>query len=304
MKSIKELLKINGKETTEAIKKHICDAVNKHKVNGVIMGVSGGIDSALLIALSVQALGKEKVHAYFLHDKNSEKDSEDKARLMTEWLGLKLNVGSIANAMREKEKKALFFKCMAALPSFAPPIIASIYYIIVGETPYMTTLRQNELKKDRFKKWIYEHIMDGVEKMFDGPCEERRIVLEKIAKKENLLLIGAGNRSEDLTGWFTIKGVDNMPVSPIAGLYKTQVRQLSEHLGIPAVIQKRESSPDVLRGVNDTLALGMDFDKIDAVLYGIENTFSDEDIMVYGLTEKEIIKVRDIHKLSAWKREM
>lgn len=303
MKSVKELLSINGKETAESIEKHIRDAVDKHKVRGILMGLSGGIDSALLATLAVQALGKDRVHAYFLPDKNSEKDSEEKSRLVADWLGLKLNIRSIGKAMREKEKGAHFFKWLSALPRFAPAVIASLYYIVVGETPYITTLRQKEIKKSRFKKWIYEHIMKGVEEMFDGPCTERRVVLEEVAKKENLLLIGAGNRSEDLTGWFTIKGVDNMPVSPIASLYKTQVRQLAEYLDIPTVVRKRESSPDVLRGANDTLALGMDFDKIDVVLYGIEHSLSDEDIIEYGLNEREIKKIRDIVSLSAWKRE-
>lgn len=302
MKSGKELLKIDVKEAAERIELCIRSAVDEHKTRGILMGLSGGIDSALLAALSVRALGKDMAHVYFLYDKNSEKDSEDKARLVADWLGLKLNIKSIEGSMREKEKNAPFFKWISALPRFAPPVIASLYYIVVGETPYITTLRQNEIKKNKFRKWVYEHMMKGVEEMFDGPCIERRIVLEEVAKRENLLLIGAGNRSEDLTGWFTIKGIDNMPVSPIAGLYKTQVQQLAEYLEIPAVIQKQESTADVLRGATDSLALGMNYDKIDIILYSIEHGFSDEDIMEYGLVENEIKKVREINRLSAWKR--
>ena len=191
---------------------------------------------------------------------------------------------------------------ISALPPFVMPVIASIYYIIVGETPYITTLRKMEYKKSGFKKWIYDNMISGVEIMFDGPCEERRKALEEIATKENLLLIGSGNRSEDQTGWFTIEGVDNMPCSPIGCLYKTQVRQLSEYLNIPDAIVKCVPSADVLKGANDTLALGMEFDKIDIILYGIENNLTDEDIMQYGPTKKEIEKVRKINRLSEWRR--
>ena len=302
MRSAKELLKIDAKETAGRIENHIQHIVAESRANGALMGLSGGIDSTVLATLAVRALGKDRVSAYFLHDKNSEKDSIEKARLVAEGLGLNLNIGSIDAVMREKEKNAAFFKFISTLPPFVLPFMSSLYYIIVGETPYMTTLRKEELKKSRFRRWIYNNVVNGLESMFDGPCTVRRVVLEKIAKEKNLLIIGSGNRSEDLTGWFTMDGIDNMPHSPIMGLFKTQVRQLAEHLDVPGVIQKRAPSPDVLKGVDDTLALGMSFDKIDIVLHGIENKMSDDELKEYALTKGQIARVRKIHKMSAWKR--
>jgi len=302
MKSAKELLKIDAKETAGQIENHIRHIVSENRANGALIGLSGGIDSTVLAALAVRALGKERVSVYFLQDRNGEKDSIEKARLAAEGLGLDLNVGSIDAVMREKEKNAAFFKFISALPPFVLPFMSSVYYVVVGETPYMTTLRKEELKKSKFRRWIYGNIVNGLEDMFDGPCTVRRVVLEKIAKEKNMLIIGSGNRSEDLTGWFTMDGIDNMPHSPIMGLFKTQVRQLAEHLDVPGVIQKRAPSPDVLKGVDDTLALGMSFDKIDIVLHGIEHNMSDDELMEYGLTKDQIAKVRKIHKMSAWKR--
>lgn len=302
MKPAKELLRIDEKETAERIEKYIRTCVDENRVSGVLIGLSGGIDSTVLTTLAVRAVGKDRTCVYFLHDKNSEKDSINKARLVADQLGLNLNIGSVDAVMREKERNASFFKLISTLPPFVIPVLASLYYIIVGETPYITTLRKEEFKKSKFKRWVYENIVNGLETMFDGPCIERRKVLERVAKENNFLLIGSGNRSEELTGWFTIEGIDNMPVSPIAGLYKTQVRQLAEYLNIPITIRKREPSPDVLKGANDTLALGMSFEKIDAVLYAIENELPDEHIIEYGLTKSEIMRVRNIHHLSSWKR--
>ena len=302
MKFAKDLLDIDGKEVSGEIEKYIQNVAAENKVNGVLIGLSGGLDSTVLTTLAVRALGKDKVCVYFLHDKNSEKDSMDKARLVAEGLGLNLNVGSIDAVMREREKNAAFFQFISILPPFVLPFVSSLYYIVVGETPYMTTLRKEELKKSKFKRWVYKNIVDGLESMFDGPCAERRIVLEKVASEKNLLLLGSGNRSEDLTGWFTIKGVDNMPHSPIMGLLKTQVRKLAEYLDVPQAIQKRAPSPDVLKGADDTLALGMSFDKIDVILYGIEKNLSDELIIEYGLTKNQIARVRKIYNMSAWKR--
>lgn len=302
MRSAKELLNIDAKETAERIEKHIRHIVTETKVNGILMGLSGGLDSTVLVTLAVRALGKERVCVYFLQDRNGEKDSINKARLVAEGLGLSLNIGSIDDVMREKEKDAAFFKFISILPPFVLPFMSSLYYIIVGETPYMTTLRKEELKKSKFRKWIYGNIVNGLESMFDGPCATRRVVLEKIAKEKNLLLIGSGNLSEDLTGWFTVNGVDNMPHSPIMGLLKTQVWQLAEYLNVPVAVQKRKPSADVLKGADDTLALGMSFDKIDIILHGIEHNMPDNELMEYGLTKSQIARVRKIHKMSAWKR--
>jgi len=293
---------MDGKATSEKIEEYIRRSLKESGRSGIIMGLSGGVDSALLAALAVRALGKEKVTVYFLHDKNSEPDSLDKAHLIAGRLGLKLNLGSIEKTMREKEKNAAFFKWISGMPKSLIPIIAGMYFIVVGETPYVTVLRKNEIKKNRFKKWVYDHIMKGVEEMFDGPCETRRIVLQKIADENNLLLIGAGNKSEDMTGWFTVKGVDNMPCSPIACLYKTQVRELAVYLDIPNVVSKRAPSADVLKGANDALALGMDFGKIDIILHGIEKGLEDVDIVQYGVSIPQIKRVRQIHKLSEWRR--
>lgn len=298
----KELLNIDWKQATEQIEQYLRDSVTNAGTNGIIMGLSGGIDSALVSTLAVRALGKEKVSVYFLHDKNSEKDSESKARLMAEWLGLTLKLGSIETRMREREKDAKAFKILSSMPASLMPLAASLYYIIMGEIPYVTVLRKNEFKKGKFRKWMYDNFLIGLESMFDGPCEERRVVLEEIAAKENLLLIGTGNRSEDLMGWFTVKGVDNMPCSPAKGLYKTQVRQLSEYLGVPDEILKRKPSADVLRGADDTLALGMSFEKIDIILCGIEREMSEDEITQYGVTKSEIEKVHRINHLSSWRR--
>lgn len=302
MKSVDELLRIDAKATAENIENHIKHIVSENNVNGVLMGLSGGLDSTVLVTLAVRALGKDKVTVYFLHDRNSEKDSLDKARLVAEGLGLKLNVGSIDEIMREKEKGAAFFKFLSKLPPMTLPVIASLYYVVVGETPYITTLRKEEMKKSKFRRWLYKNIVNGLEEMFDGPCATRRVVLEKIAKEKNLLIIGSGNLSEDLTGWFTVNGIDNMPHSPIMGLLKTQVRQLAHYLNIPTEVQKRAPSADVLRGADDTLALGMSFSKIDIILYGIMHNMPDQDIMKYGLTKNQVGRIRKIHKMSAWKR--
>jgi NAD+ synthase len=301
-RSVKELLSLDSEKTSADIQAYIRRSVEEKKAAGVMLGLSGGIDSALVAVLAVKALGKDRVHVYFLESKNSEKDSLDKARVIADWLGLKLNVSSIEDAMSERGKGEHFFNALSSMPKFMVSFMASFYFVVVGETPYITTLRKNEIKKSKFKKWVYDHVMNGVEKMFDGPCKVRRIVMQKLADEKNMLLIGAGNKSEDLTGWFTVDGIDNMPVSPIKNLYKAQVNELSAYLGVPGAVLKRKPTADVLKGATDALALGMDYGKIDIILCGMEKKMSDAEIIQYGVSIPEIMRVRKIYNLSAWKR--
>jgi NAD+ synthase len=298
----KELLQVDAEAAVNKMVEYVRTWAGEERRDGVAMGLSGGVDSALLAAVAVRAMGKDSVHAWFLQDKHSEKDSLEKARAVAGWLGLKLNIGSINETMREKEKEAHFFRLLAKMPKFTLPVLASIYYIVVGESPYITVLRKNEIRRSRLKRWIYDNMMSGVEEMFDGPCAERRVVMERIAKENNWLLIGSGNRSEDMTGWFTIDGIDNMPCSPIVFLYKTQVKQVASHMGVPDLILKRKPSADVLKGADDALTLGMSFEKIDIVLYGIDHGMSDAELMKCGVSIPEITRVRRIHHLSEWRR--
>ena len=302
MKSAKELLNIDEKNTACRIEGYIKGVFDCSRARGVLIGLSGGIDSAVLSTLAVRTLGRDKVSVYYIYDKNNEEESERKARLMADWLGLKLNVLSIEARMNEKERTAPFFMGLSGLPPFMISGISGLYRLIMGETPYVSTLRKRSTEGNRFKRWIYNHTVKNLEFMFDGGAIERRKVLEEIAKKENLLILGAGNHSEEMTGWFTNGGIDNMPFSPIMGLYKIQVRQVAAYWEIPPEIQKQESSPDMLKGVNDELTLGMDYNKVDIILCGIERGLNDEDIMEYGPTKIEIKRIREMCDLSNWKR--
>ncbi|MDP3789342.1 MAG: NAD(+) synthase [Candidatus Omnitrophota bacterium] len=302
MKSAKELLKIDEKSTVCRIEGYIRGVFDASRTRGVLIGLSGGIDSAVLSTLTVRALGKDKVSAYYIYDKNNDKELERKSGVMADWLGLKLNKLSIESRMSEKEHSAPFFIGINGLPQFAISGISGLYRLIMGETPYVSTLRKRATEGNIFKRWIYNHTVKNLELMFDGGCVERRKVLEEIAKKENLLILGAGNHTEEMTGWFTNGGIDSMPFSPIMGLFKNQVRQTAAYLGMPSEIQKQESTADILKGADDELALGMDYDKIDVILCGMERGLSDEDIMQDGPTKSEINRMREMYNLSNWKR--
>ena len=94
-------LKIDEIKAVEGIKTYLQRVYDEHHASGVLLGLSGGIDSAVLAALVVDSLGKNFVHLAYLFDQHSEQVCHRNARIVTDWLGLELEEKSIEPAMRE-----------------------------------------------------------------------------------------------------------------------------------------------------------------------------------------------------------
>ncbi|MEM2087565.1 MAG: NAD+ synthase [Thermoproteota archaeon] len=95
----------------------------------------------------------------------------------------------------------------------------------------------------------------------------RMLILYHEAAVKNGLVIGTGDRSEILMGYFTKYGDGGADILPIAGLYKTQVRQLAEYLKIPEKIRVKPPSPALWPGQTAEGELGVDYETLDTVLY-------------------------------------
>jgi len=83
-------LTINPKREVEEIERHIRELVDANSAKGIIIGLSGGIDSGVLAALAVRTIGRQCVRAYYLYDRDSSKQSQANANLIADWLGIEL----------------------------------------------------------------------------------------------------------------------------------------------------------------------------------------------------------------------
>ncbi|RLE73500.1 MAG: NAD(+) synthetase [Thermoprotei archaeon] len=95
----------------------------------------------------------------------------------------------------------------------------------------------------------------------------RMTLLYYYANLNNALVVGTGDKSELLIGYFTKYGDGGVDILPIGDLYKTQVRQLAIHLGIPKDIAEKPSSPALWPGQTAEGELGMSYSEVDLVLY-------------------------------------
>ncbi len=106
----------------------------------------------------------------------------------------------------------------------------------------------------------------------------RAVVLYYHANKRRGLVVGTGDKSEIMMGYFTKFGDGACDVLPLADMYKTSVRHLARVLGIPKRIYSKPPSPELWPGQIAEEELGVEYDKLDAILWGLERWMDPKDI--------------------------
>ena len=209
-------LKINPKLVKELLVRFIQEETHKVGMSRVVVGLSGGVDSALSAALAVEALGKENVICVILPHKTSSKDSLSDAKLFAEKFGVRTEIFDITPATDA----------------------------IIAREPNMDNVRKGNI----FSR-------------------TRMIILYDTSARERALVLGTSNKTEMLLGYGTIFGDMAHAINPIGDLYKTQVWQLAEFVGVPEKIVKKKPSADLWAGQTDEQELGYTYEEIDKVLY-------------------------------------
>lgn len=246
------------------------------------------------------------MHALYLYDRDSQKKFREYAQRVAGGLGINFEIRSITALANERQTyKPFAMKLLAVLPTLNRLIILSahpIYHILLRENPYALTLKKGGTARSPLARLIFRALPGPVEASFNHRHQIRKEILERYAAEKNLLLIGAANRSESFVGWFVKDGVDDLPIEPLLGLYKNQVRQLGRYLGVPEEIVSQVPMPDMLKGVGDEAMVGYSYNKIDRVAYVVEHGLRPEVAFEDGVSPKEFSGISALHELSAWKR--
>ena len=122
----------------------------------------------------------------------------------------------------------------------------------------------------------------------------RAVALYYLANLDRGLVVGTGDKSEIMLGYFTKFGDGACDIEPLADLYKTSVRDLAKHLGIPGKIRSKPSSPELWPGQTAANELGLGYDKIDMILWGLERWLKPEEISKEArLPVAQVRKIRD-----------
>ncbi|MHC4574769.1 MAG: NAD(+) synthase, partial [Planctomycetota bacterium] len=281
---LNSLLAFDAKNEAGRIEKHVQELLSVNSAEGIILGLSGGVDSAVVAVLAVRATGRERVFAYYLYDKDSSRRSRANANLVADWLGIGLAQEDITPAMREIGIYSPVAVKIAGLSGFLNRFLnGRLHQMLHKELFFISTLRRSSFGGGTVKRYLYKRTVGAIEAAFNARHIYRRRFLEERARENNRLVLGAANKSELLVGWFVKGGVDDLPFSPIIGLYKTQVLELAKYLNVPAEIRKQSPSPDMMKGITDESALGISYERLDVILDCMDRGMSDAEILSQGI---------------------
>ena len=132
----------------------------------------------------------------------------------------------------------------------------------------------------------------------------RMLATFDLGARYKALPLGTGNKTERLLGYFTWHGDDAPPINPLGDLYKTQVRELARHLGVPAAIIEKAPTADLVHGQTDEGDLGVTYDEADQILNWVLSGFSAEEIVARGFDSKAVDTVRRRLDSTHWKRRL
>jgi NAD+ synthase len=129
------------------------------------------------------------------------------------------------------------------------------------------------------------------------------INLYMVANETNSMVVGSGDKSEFLIGYFTKYGDQGTDILPIADLYKTQVRALAKHLGVPEVIVTKPSSPGLWKDQTAEGEIGMKYEQLDMILYGLEHFMETKQIAEsLKISAETVLKVENTIRKTEHKR--
>jgi NAD+ synthase len=227
--------------------------IKKREAKGVVIGMSGGIDSSLTTILAVKALGNQQVFGLILPDSSVTPKTDTK------------NAIDLAKSLRIKYKVVELNK---------------IKKQIVNGLPKNKMARANLLVRLRM------------------------LLLYYYATVMNRLVLGTGDKSEMMLGYFTKYGDGGADLFPIADLYKTEVRSLAQYLGIPATIIDKKSSARLWKGQTTEGEIGIKYEEIDKILEQIEDGNIHLTATSDKLNEDNVSKIKSMLEKNEHKQDM
>jgi NAD+ synthase len=232
----------------EKLKGFIRDQVTAFKKKGVVLGVSGGIDSAVALTLCVQEFGKENVYGILLPEKESAPSSRALGAEICESLGVsyeEVPISPIIEALGIYDKKEQIIK--RTCPEYDPEVHKTSLvlpdFLNQGllNVPYIRLIKDGEtVARYRLKANDYLELI-GLQNVKQ---RSRMIVQYMYAEKMNYVVCGTTNKTELVLGQFVKYGDGGVDLEPLADCYKTQIYALAKHLMVNEAIIKRPPSAD------------------------------------------------------------
>ena len=296
----KDILALDPEKEVQNITSRIRELLAKQlKRRGLVVALSGGIDSSVTTALAVKAIGAERVIVLLMPEQHSADETLDLSSMVADHFGVEKIHEDISDIL-----EALGFyrrydhAVQRVIPEYGqgwkskiitPNVIEKKgfnLFSIVAQKPDGTII------KKRLPLQAYLEIVAAT----NFKQRTRKMLEYYHADRLNYAVAGTPNRLEYDQGFFVKLGDGAADVKPIAHLYKTQVYQLAEYLEVPAEIRRRPPTTDTysMPQGQDEFYFSLPYDRMDLCLYGKNNGISKETVAnCLGLTPEQVQSVYD-----------
>ena len=294
-------LRIDAEQEATRISAVLTHYLARTRRRGAVVALSGGIDSSVVAALCVRAFGPDRVFGLHMPEKESSDDTLGFSRQVSDTLGIDSALEEIspileaAGCYRRRDDAIRLvvpdygpgYRSKIVLPSVVDSEAFRLYSVVV-EAPDGTTT------KHRLTTEAYLGIVAAT----NFKQRVRKMLEYHHADRLNYVATGTPNRLEYDQGFFVKLGDGAADVKPIAHLYKSQVYQLAEHLGVPADVRARPSPTATysLPQSQEEFYFSLPHDRMDLCLYGRNNDVPVEQVAAAtALTDEQLDRVyRDI----------
>ncbi len=259
---------------------------------GIVVPISGGLDSSVVAALCTRAIGRENVIGLMLPERLGNPQADHYGLMITKHLQIKTMKINISPILRGLGTSNLFLSAIS------------------GRENWKSTVDNFLKNRDQSAKKLY---MDDLKSKLDPSSRKlmaevsskqraRLLVTYKVAEEYNLMVAGSSHKTEQMVGLFIKYGIDDgADIMPLKNIYRSQILQLAEYINIPDEIIDRSPNPDILPGITDKYRdyCGMDYLKVELILLGIQRELSEDEIAgQIGLDKQMVTRVMEIIRLS------
>jgi NAD+ synthase len=298
--SLEDALKLDLEEAARRIESRIVEIVRGFRRRGCVVAMSGGIDSSVCAALSVRAIGVDRVFGILLPERESSSASSSRGRLLAEHLGIEYHVQNIAPALEAIGCYARRDEAIRkVVPGFADGWKQKIvisggneglfnYFNLVVQSP------DGNVEQHRIPHEQYLQIVAAT----NYKQRIRKCIEYFHADRLNYAVVGTPNRLEYDQGFFVKNGDGSADLKPIAHLYKSQVYELARYLRLPEEICSAQPTTDTysLAQGQDEFYFSLPYRQMDLALWAYDHRVPPEQLAsVLGVTpDRAAFVYRDI----------
>jgi NAD+ synthase len=248
---------INPKNSVDIISRFIKDKIEESKSDGLVVGLSGGIDSSVVTYIAAQAVNRDKILGLVMPSETTATEDVQDALSIAEVLGIKKKIIPIDH-------------------------ILEVFSTLTVDS---TSDEQCQLAQANLK------------------ARARMMILYYHANAMNRLVLGTGNKSELLVGYFTKYGDGGVDLLPLGDLYKTDVQKIAIHLSIPINILNKPPTAGLWQGQTDEQELGISYGLLDQILYLLEDEKlqSDQVADELDIGEEEVLRIISLMRAAGHK---